>query len=208
MTISDIQTKVLEAIKAGVESGESLSMRELGDRFSLSANTILYHIKKLEEEGLLVRDSNGRVVRVNSPDEKQAVAFLPLLARARCGKPLNEVVDENTARLVPVPLYLLGRNSKQQLYLVKAVGDSMSPKIEDGDLVAFEVNPLPEVNRIIVARTSQGFTIKQFFKTDSQVVLKPLNQKYEPLVFEKSQVDQDFNIDGVAVSVIKSQRNL
>jgi len=143
MSISDIQTKILEAIRLGVESGESLSMRNLGEKFDLSANTILYHIRKLEEGGLLVRDSNGRVVRANSPDEKQAVAFLPLLARASCGKPLDEVVDENTARLVPVPLYLLGRNSKRQLYLVKALGDSMSPKIEDGDLVAFEANHSP-----------------------------------------------------------------
>jgi len=59
-----------------------------------------------------------------------------------------------------------------------------------------------------VARTSLGFTIKVFSETDSQVVLKPLNQKHEPLVFEKSQLGEDFNIDGVAVGVIKSQKNL
>jgi SOS-response transcriptional repressor LexA len=207
MNISEIQQKILDSFRQAIVSGENISMRDIGGEFDLAPNTILYHIRRLEKKGLLIRDGNGKVIRVNSPDDSQAVAFLPLLANASCGSPLDQIVDENLARMIPVPLFLLGRNKKKSLYLIKAVGDSMSPKIEDGDLVIFEKNPAPEVGKVIVARTNEGFTIKVFRKTRDQYLLDPLNTKYQPLVFDKTK-NEGLNIDGVAVGVFKPQENL
>lgn len=208
MSLTDIQQKILELFRQSISNGESLSMRDLGGELDLAPNTILYHIRKLEEKGLIVRNSNGKVVRVNSADESLAVAFLPLLANAKCGPPLDQVVDENLARMVPVPLYLLGRNSKKHLYLVNAIGDSMSPKIEDGDFVVFEGGVSAEPGKIVVARTKEGFTIKTFRENIEQYVLEPQNPNYQPMIFKKSDKNKYLNIDGVAVGVFKPELNL
>lgn len=200
--------RIFEMLKQSISSGETISLRDIGRELDLAANTILYHIKKLEERGLVVRNADGKVVRVNSPEDNSAIAYLPLLGHAACGLPLDEVVENNTVRMIPVPLNILGRNSKQNLYLIEAVGDSMAEKIENGDYVIFEPNPSPSPGQIVVARTKDGFTIKVFNKTASQCILEPLNPNYLPLVFEKSEIDKSFNIDGTAVGVFKPQENL
>jgi|GEM_PF-6312571 len=200
--------RIFEMLKRAISSGEFVSLRDIGGELNLSANTILYHIKKLEEKGLVVRNLDGRVVRVNSPEDNSAIAFLPLLGNAACGRPLDSIVETGIIRMIPVPLNILGRNSRRNLYIIEAVGDSMAKKIENGDYVIFEPNPSPIPGQIVVARTKDGFTIKVFRKTVSQCILEPLNPKYPPLVFDKSEIDEFFNIDGVAVGVFKPQENL
>lgn len=195
-------------LKRAVASGEAISLRDIGGELNLAANTVLYHIKKLEQKGLVVRNTNGRVIRVNSPEDNSAIAFLPLLGNAACGQPLDAIVESETIRMIPVPLNILGRNSKRNLYLIEAVGDSMAEKIENGDYVIFEPNPSPDPGQIVVVRTKDGFTIKVFKKTASQCILEPLNPNYLPLVFDKSEIDESFNIDGVAVGIFKPQENL
>jgi SOS-response transcriptional repressor LexA len=207
MSATEIQKRILEKLRQAISSGKTISLRDLGGIFDVAPNTILYHIRKLEEQGFVVRDINGKVARVNSPDENSAVAFLPLLGSAACGKPLEEIADESTVRMIPIPLRLLGRNTKKQLYLVKAIGDSMKPKIEEEDIVIFE-NKQPQPGDIVVARLQDGFTIKVFKETQEQFILNPLNKDYEPFVFDKDQENEEFNIDGIAISVFKSQENM
>ncbi len=200
--------KIFEILRRSISSGDTISLRDIGGELNLAANTVLYHIKKLEEKGLIVRSVNGKVTRVNSPEDNSAIAFLPLLGNAACGQPLDAVVETETVRMIPVPLNLLGKNSKRDLYLVEATGDSMAEKIENGDYVIFEPNASPIPGQIVVARTKDGFTIKVFKKTVSQCILEPLNPKHLPLVFDKDEVNESFDIDGVAVGVFKPQENL
>lgn len=208
MALNDFQRKILEKLRLAIEAGETISLRDLGGEFDLSANTVLYHFRKLEDSGFIIRGSNGKVIRVNSPDENSAVAYLPLLGSAHCGIPMEQVVEEFTEKMLPIPLRLLGKNSKRLLYLITAVGDSMYPRIQDGDIIIFEPNPSPSPNSIVVARTGEGATIKRYKETQTQVILEPENSKYQPLVFDKSAQDELFNVDGVAVGVFKPQENL
>ncbi|MBU1256442.1 S24 family peptidase, partial [Patescibacteria group bacterium] len=124
------------------------------------------------------------------------------------GAPLDQVVDKATSKMIPVPLGLLKANMKANLYVIQAIGDSMSPKIEEGDYVIFEAKQSPQEGDIVVARTDEGFTIKKFSILKTQFALKPLNKEYPPLLFDKNQENEIFNIDGVAIGVFKSQDNL
>jgi len=204
------QKKLLDVIRGAISSGESLSMQDMAERVGVnSPNTILYHIRKLEENGFIRRDVNGKVARVNSSDDStSALAYLPVLGNARCGDPLEQIIDKATIRMVPVPLRLLNKNLDSDLYLIQALGDSMSPKIEEGDYVIFEAKQSPREGDIIVARTEEGFTIKKFKEVKSQFILKPINSNYPPLIFDKKQANKTFNIDGVAIGVFKSECNL
>ena len=208
MALNDFQRKILEKLRLAIEAGEPISLRDLGGEFDLSANTILYHLRKLEDSGFIVRGSDGKVIRVNSPNENSAVAYLPLLGSAHCGIPIKQVVEQFTEKMLPIPLRLLGKNSKRHLYLITAVGDSMYPRVQDGDIIIFEPNPSPIQGSMVVVRTEEGATVKRYKETGTQVILEPENPQYQPLVFDKSEKDELFNIDGVAVGVFKPQENL
>ncbi|MBI2018999.1 repressor LexA [Candidatus Daviesbacteria bacterium] len=204
------QQKIMELLRSALAHGSTLSMSDIADELGFeSPNAVFYHIKTLENLGLIVRDASGKVIRVNSlEDATGAVSFLPLLGSARCGPPMEQIVEEFTEKMLPIPLRLLGKNSKRQLYLITAVGDSMYPRIQDGDIIIFEPNPVPTPNSIVVARTREGATVKRYKETGTQIILEPENPQYQPLVFDKSAKDELFNIDGVAVGVFKPQQNL
>jgi len=208
--LSNVQKKILEFLRSFIGQGEFLSLRELANLLNLdSPNAVLYHIRKLEELGYLIRDGSGKVVRVNTPDEiTGGIALLPLLGNATCGLPLDQVVNDSTLEMVPVPLGAIGRNLKRALYLVKAVGKSMEPKIEDGDLVIFEPSQIASQGKIVVARTQEGFVIKKFKETLTHFILESINPIFDNLAFNKTDEGKTFNIDGVAIGVFKPEDNL
>jgi repressor LexA len=208
--LNNNQKKLLEVIRGAIGSEENLSMQDMAEMIGVnSPNTVLYHLRKLEEKGFIRRDVSGKVARVNSPDDStSALAYLPVLGNARCGAPLDQIIDEATTRMVPVPLRLLNKSLKADLYLIQAIGDSMSPKIEEGDYVIFEAKQTPQNGDIVVARTEEGFTIKVFKEIKDQFILEPTNSNYSPLIFDKPKANRTFNIDGIAVGVFKPQENL
>lgn len=208
--LSNVQKRILESLRAAVGHAESLSLRDIAELVKLeSPNAVLYHIRKLEKLGYIVRDAAGKVIRINSPDEiVGGIALLPLLGSARCGPPLDQIVDETTLEMLPVPLGVIGRNLKRALYLVKAIGKSMEPKIEDGDLVIFEPSQIADQGKIVVARTQEGFVIKRFKESPTQLILQSINPEYGNLVFNKANEGETFNIDGVAIGVFKPEDNL
>jgi len=208
--LNDNQKKLLEVIRNAISSEENLSMQDMAEMIGVnSPNTVLYHLRKLEEKGFIRRDVSGKVTRVNSPDDStSALAYLPVLGNARCGAPLDQIIDEATTRMVPVPLRLLNKSLKADLYLIQAIGDSMSPKIEEGDYVIFEAKQTPQNGDIVVARAEEGFTIKVFKEIKDQFILEPTNSNYSPFIFDKRKVNKTFNIDGIAVGVFKPQENL
>lgn len=207
--LTNTQRKLLEIIRNAITHEAEVSIRDLANEMGFSSTrAIAYQVEKLEEKGCLIKDDNGRIVRVNTIEEgTPAVSFLPLLGSAPCGSPF--IAEENYERLLPVPLRLLARNTKKKLYIVRAVGNSMFPKIEDGDLVIFEPDPSPKNGSIVIARTDEGVTIKLFSNLGSQLVLEPINKKFLPLVFEKENVSKkNLEIDGVAITLIRPEENL
>lgn len=208
--LSIVQQKLMELLRSGIAQGDFLSLRELAELVGLdSPNAVLYHIRKLEGQGFIVRDGSGKVVRVSTPDEiTGGIALLPLLGSARCGPPLDQIVDEATIEMTAVPLGVVGRNLKRALYLVRAIGRSMEPKIEDGDLVIFEPSQIADQGKIVVARTQEGFVIKRFKETATHFVLESINHEFDNLAFNKTDEGKTFNIDGVAIGLFKPEDNL
>lgn len=208
--LTDNQRRLLETLREAITNGESLSMQDMADKIQVdSPNTVLYHLRKLEERGLIVRNEAGKVVRVNSLNETSgAISFLPLLGSARCGLPLEQIEADITERMLPVPLRLLGQNIQEKLYLIYAIGDSMSPRIQDSDIVIFRPDSHPVPGNIVIARTEEGAVIKRYRETIDQVILESENPNYSPLVFDKNQMGEQLNIDGIAVGLFKTQVNL
>lgn len=113
----------------------------------------------------------------------------------------------------------LGRLNRN-MFIVKAVGHSMEPRIHDGNYCVFRANPSGSRQGKIVlvqhlnyydAEYSGSYSIKQYSSTktfDSQgywehesIELIPMNKDYRPIVISE-EASEEFRIVGVLVKVL------
>ncbi|MBI3554736.1 MAG: LexA family transcriptional regulator [Deltaproteobacteria bacterium] len=100
----------------------------------------------------------------------------------------------------------------RKMFVVRAVGKSMEPKIRDGDLLVFRADPAgTRQGKIVLAQyqgpadpdTGGSYTVKRYSSvkkvsadgnwTHKQIVLSPLNRKFEPIVLNPK-VEGEFRI--------------
>ena len=94
------QQKVYDCILEGSENGRIPSVRELCDATGFrSTSTVAYHLKALEERGLIEREEGlNRCIRLKN---EQPTAKVPLMGRVTAGQPILAVQDIET--YIPVP---------------------------------------------------------------------------------------------------------
>lgn len=78
--------------------------------------------------------------------------------------------------------FALAHTKDDNAFYVRAVGDSMSPHIEEDDLVLIEPNARVENGDIIFARIDNGPVVKRLHITsENRIMLLSLNTNYPPL---------------------------
>ncbi|HVQ39994.1 MAG TPA: transcriptional repressor LexA, partial [Pyrinomonadaceae bacterium] len=115
-----------------------------------SRATIAKHIAALERRGLLTRThedgSFALSVKVDDPD---ALCQVKLLGRIAAGAPLDVV---ESAEMLSVPRFLLGRVKPDRVYALRVKGDSMIDEhICDGDIALIENRTEARDGEIVVA---------------------------------------------------------
>lgn len=146
------------------------------------------------------------------------VDFLPLYSlRAACGYfGDGEEVDE----LGWIRVDRMGKLNRN-MFVVKASGDSMEPKIHDGDYCVFRANPAgSREGKIVLVQNHTAYdsdyggsyAIKQYssvkhYNADgswqhSEILLKPLNSKYNPIVLDETDSDS-FRVIGEFLGIVK-----
>jgi len=200
-SISPVQQKLLELIKQYLESGEVLSVRGLQEEMGFkSPRSISYHLDVLEKEGFIERGSNGKITYLKGLGQPNIV-HLPLLGSVPCGEPFFD--EDNIKKMVPLSPGILAKKSFKDLFLVRAVGDSMEPEITEGDYVIAQKTNTPDNGQIAIAGVESGNTIKVFKNYKNQYILEPLNKKYAPFIFKKTDLDTILEIRGVVIGAIK-----
>lgn len=204
MENSKLTAKELEAMRQIrnwlAHSGRTPSVRELmaelGYKSPRSAQDI---IEKLEEKGYLRRRETGVIQLLKDPDLESTHAQtldVPLIGMVACGSPI--FAEENIEAMIPVSTSLVKKSAKY--FILRAVGDSMDlAGIEDGDLVLVRQQETGEDGDKVVALIDDSATIKEFYKTDEVVVLKPKssNPAHKPII-----LSENFRIQGVVTNVI------
>lgn len=102
---------------------------------------------------------------------------IPLIGLAHCGEPAIYDLNGYDPIIVPDNIY------KKGMYAVKAEGDSMLPKIQDGDILYCLSENITQINSgdIVHYKIGEDSGIKKY-KTnnnDTIVSLIPLNSEYE-----------------------------
>ncbi|MBW5456871.1 transcriptional repressor LexA [Clostridium sporogenes] len=184
----DKQNEVYNFIKLQIkEKGYPPSVREICKAVGLSStSSVHFHLKRLEKEGLIKRDSSKtRAIEIVDPTSKKEVINVPIVGTITAGNPILAI--ENIEDVFPLPIDYV-KNTKD-LFMLKVSGESMiEAGILDGDLAIIEKTDSANNGDIVVALIDNEATLKRFFKESSYIRLQPENKSMKPIILEDCRV--------------------
>ena len=83
-------------------------------------------------------------------------------------------------------------------FLVKAKGDSMEPRIYDGDIIVAKKQNIAETGDLVICVNQSEALIKKIKREKHGIILSSLNTKYEPFLASK----EDFRVEGIVKAII------
>ena len=120
---------------------------------------------------------------------------LPRVGRIACGEPI--LAEQNIADYDSVP------SSWRATFTLICVGDSMAPRIQDGDLVAIRQQKVVENGEIAAVRIGDEATLKRVYFHDDYIELRPENPTYSSIIRRREEMN-DVSIEGRAVGFCRS----
>lgn len=139
-------------------------------------------------------DSLGRTIPPGFSPMPET-SCVPRIGRIACGQPIT--AEENIEDYDEV------QASWHADFTLACVGDSMLPKIEDGDVVAIKRQSEVENGQIAAVRIDGEATLKQVFYRDGYLELRPLNSEYESFIFIGEKMES-VSIEGKAVGLCRN----
>lgn len=122
------------------------------------------------------------------------MASVPLVGQIACGNPIT--AEENIEDTVSVPA------AWHADFTLRCAGNSMEPRIQDGDLVAIHSQPVVENGEIAAVRIDCEATLKHVYLYPDRMVLQPENQAYAPIVLVGDEMNT-VQIEGKAVGLCR-----
>ena len=91
------------------------------------------------------------------------------------------------------------------LDMIKVIGDSMHPTIQDGELIIIERKTAPKNGDTVIAMIENELYVKKFQKIPYKnwIILESENENYPPIELDNEHKIKDLNILGVVRSKIK-----
>ena len=181
------QQRIYDFIQAfAAQHGYPPSVREIGAAVGLkSPSTVHFHLKGLEEAGMIVKaEGKTRAITLASPagravgEEMDPRANrIPVVGNVAAGSPIlaEECIEDyltfDTGRLS-------GEHFALRVRGMSMVGAGILP----GDLVIVHQQPVANNGDIVVAIIDDGATVKRFFKESDHIRLQPENSTMEPII--------------------------
>ena len=92
----------------------------------------------------------------------------------------------------------------KEYFGLKIKGDSMEPEYLDGDvLILQKVSDCENGEDCVVMVNGDEGTFKRVFKNENGVILQPLNNKYQPLIYSNEQIE---NLPIKIIGIVKELR--
>ncbi len=154
-----------------------------------SKNAVYKLINKLVEQGIVTKDSSGRL----SP--LRMIGELPLLGLVEAGIPTT--AEEQDLDMISLDDYLI--SDKSTSYMLEVKGESMiDAGIQEGDLVIAMRSTVAKDGDIVIAEVDGGWTMKYYRKTGNKVWLEPANKNFKNIYPE-----YDLKIGAVVKGVVR-----
>lgn len=191
--ISKKQLEILEFIqKTTREKGFPPSVREIAAAVGLrSPSTVHAHLKVLDREGYIKRDSHKMRALAAAEDMLPPASLplegkliqVPLIGRVTAGLPILAVED------VEGYVAFDASHSTGEHFALHVQGDSMvGAGIFDGDVIIVRRQSTAQQRDIVVALIEDEATVKRFSNRGGHPWLMPENPAYEPIDGEGAQI--------------------
>ena len=199
--LTNRQQQIYDLIQQKIsETGMPPTRAEIAKFFGFkSANAAEEHLKALAKKGYIeMLPGTSRGIRL--VEEHIEPVGLPLVGRVAAGEPILAIEHVEERYKMDGNLFHPPAD-----YLLRVNGESMKDiGIFDGDLLA--VHQTTEVNngQVVVARVDEDVTVKRFKREGNIVYLHAENEAFSPIKVDLA--NQAFNIEGIAVGIIRSGR--
>lgn len=220
--ISKKQKQIYDFIVSSLkEGGVAPSLEEIAKHFSgflAYPSSAYYHVKKLQDEGYLERETNRpRSIGVYA-DHTVKTPFMekagldsirvPILGAANAG-PATLFAEENITGYLKVSRNTL--NKKDHVFALRVIGDSMNKakisgkNLEEGDFVLIDSEYKNPKNDDYVLSVIDGCANLKKFERDRKtgevmLVSESTNPKHKPIYVSS---EDDFMINGKIIGAIK-----
>jgi repressor LexA len=193
------QQQIFDLIKETIsDTGMPPTRAEIALFFGFkSANAAEEHLKALAKKGYIeMLPGTSRGIRL--AEQFLEEEGLPLIGRVAAGEPI--LAEEHVEDHYKMDGSLFHPAAD---YLLRVNGESMKDiGILDGDILAVHQTTDVQNGQVIVARVENEVTVKRFKREGNVVYLHAENEDFSPIVVDLT--SQEFNIEGLAVGVIRN----
>lgn len=155
------------------------------DKIELIAN--YFGIKKSD-----LIERKDRTDKLGNP-----VMSIPILGTVKAG--YNYLAQENWVGTIDIEKSLVGTDNNY--FALKVKGDSMFPVLIEDDIVIIKKqNDFKNGDIVVAIINGDEATIKKGKKSEVGILLQPLNNSYEPLIFTYNEMK---NIPVIIVGIVK-----
>jgi repressor LexA len=121
---------------------------------------------------------------LGAASKPSAGVMIPVYGRVQAGIPIEAVQDILDYEEITPEMAASGEHFALQIR-----GDSMEPRICDGDVVIVRQQPDVDSGSVAVVMVNgQDATVKKVIKKDTSLMLVPFNAAYEPLHYSEDEV--------------------
>jgi len=205
MRVSDTRQRILEFMRNFVEQrGYAPTMGEIQKALGISWKSLVeYHLKALEEEGVITREREvARGIEVHGFGKKARA--IPLLGTIAAGQPIPVPTEETwhtvVRETVEVPAEVLPRGVRA--YALRVEGKSMIDAfVDDGDIIVLEATAAAENGQMVAAWLTdrQEATLKKVYYEPDRIRLQPANESMAPIYVDPNK----FMVQGRVIAVLR-----
>lgn len=195
-TLHVSQETLLKILRQNVDS--PLTMRELQIELGLSSPSVVHHhIQQLEKKGYLKRNPINSKDYIVTGQPERGIVYINKYGLAQCG-PTGSILDGNPIDKIPIASRLL-KFPSGDAFIVEAKGNSMEPKIKQGDIIIAKKQITAETNDLVICVNNSVVIIKIFKKEGKEITLHSLNAKLFPPIAAAN----DLRIEGIVKHILQ-----
>ena len=200
--LDELQKRLIAFFKQNLDQ-EGLTLREIANEVWAShPQTVLNKLNQLVLKGYFIKDDRWyRLIREEVWKTNDDIIQLPIYGFAQCGNKGKDIIDEYSQEKIPVTIAFIGTSDIENCFFVRAKGNSMEPKIQDGDLVLIRQQPSYDESDFVFVVHNQLPKLKKIIKQDNKLMLESINRFFDKV--EISPYDET-KVIGVVKKIIKN----